>query len=120
MFSLLHIFKICIFKYSLLFQLWQESYYCTAGGQSHSVVMSTYLKRFITLNLRDEIHFKDAKGKDEEPILVRDFVEIYKFLKDVMIDGYVKAKNQLKDSEAHLALRTVWGRTKQMLREQKL
>lgn len=80
--------------------------------------MTAYLKRFISLKLRDELHLKDAKGTDE-PTLVRDFPQIYKFLIDVMINGYQESNIQLKPSDAHLALRTVWGRTKQMLREQR-
>lgn len=72
------------------------------------------------LTLRDEIHFKEMKVKDDNPILVSDFNEIYKYLVDVMISGYNLSKRQLKEAEAHIALRTVWGRTKQMLREQQL
>lgn len=80
--------------------------------------MTAYLKRFISLDLRDELHLKDPKGKDE-PTLTRDFPEIYKFLIDVMVKGYQKSNTLLKSSDAHVALRTVWGRTKQMIREQK-
>lgn len=74
----------------------------------------------MTLGLRDTLHLKDSKGKDDNPILMRDFPEIYKFLIDVMVKGYAMSNTPLKSSEAHLALRTVWGRTKQMMREQGL
>lgn len=80
--------------------------------------MTAYLKRFITLELRDTLHLKDAKGKDE-PTLIHDFPQVYKFLIDVMVTGYQDSNTQLKASDAHIALRTVWSRTKQMLREQK-
>ncbi len=101
------------------FQVTQEAYYCSASKQSDSVVMTAYLKRFMSLSLRDQVHLKDSKGKDDEPILCRDFPEVYKFLIDVMIKGYAMSNTQIKPSDAHVALRTVWGRTKQMLREQR-
>ncbi|KAJ6639186.1 hypothetical protein Bhyg_11926 [Pseudolycoriella hygida] len=101
-----------------LFLLDQEKYYCTASRQSATVVMTAYLSRFISLNLRDQVHLKDSKGKDE-PTLTRDFPEVYKFLIDVMVKGYKESNTQLKSSDAHVALRTVWGRTKQMIRERK-
>lgn len=81
--------------------------------------MTAYLKRFISLKLRDEVHLKDPKGRDDDPILMRDFPEVYNFIIDVMLKGYALSNTQIKTSDAHVALRTVWGRTKQMLREQR-
>lgn len=81
--------------------------------------MTAYLKRFISLNLRNTLCLKDAKRTDDLT-LTRDFPEIYNFLIDVMVKGYQDSNTQLKPSDAHIALRTVWGRTKQMLREQRV
>lgn len=79
--------------------------------------MTAYLKRFITLELRCDVGLKDAKGQ-KELTLYRDFNYVYKFLIDVMKSGYAAYGKKISSGEVRIALRTVWGRSNQLLKEE--
>lgn len=79
--------------------------------------MTAYLRRFISLNVRKELTFKDAKDA-EDKTLHGNFHQVYLFLIDVMKAGYKSCGRSITVDDAHLALRIVWGRTKQILNEE--
>lgn len=80
--------------------------------------MTAYLRRFISLDLRELITFKDAK-KESDKTLFGNFHQVYQFLIAVIRAGYKSCNKNLTVQDAHLALRIVWGRTKQILNEEK-
>lgn len=79
--------------------------------------MTAYLKRFISLEVRREVALKDPKGQ-KDLILYLDFKKVYGFLVDVMKSGYLAYNEQIKSTEVKTVLRTVWGRTNQLLGEE--
>ncbi|XP_037033400.1 uncharacterized protein LOC119072317 [Bradysia coprophila] len=94
----------------------QEKEYCAPSKSTNNVVMTAYLKRFISLKVRHEVALKDPKGQ-KDVVLHRDFKRVYDFLIDVMKHGYLAYGERIKSTEIKTVLRTVWGRTNQMLEE---
>lgn len=80
--------------------------------------MTAYLKRFISLHVRSTIVLKDLKGR-RGMTLYADFHEIYTFLRDVMKEGYRAHGKSLTNNDVHTILRVVWGRSKQLLKDEK-
>lgn len=80
--------------------------------------MTNYLKRFVSLRVRCQLTLKDLKGNSGKT-LFGDFHQIYLFLIDVMRAGYQECGKDLNVEYAHTALRTVWGRSKQLRKEEK-
>lgn len=100
------------------FQIKREKEYCgPTGRQTDTVVMTKYLQRFISLSVRDEMTFKE-KG-DTGITLFDDFNNVYNFLIDLMKAGYKTRNKTIHTDEAHQALRIVWGRSKQLIKEKK-
>ncbi len=79
--------------------------------------MTSYLRRFIDVDLRASLVLKDLKGQ-EGLTLFHDFHKIYLFLVDVMIAGYNIKGKILTSKDVHIVLRTVWGRSKQTQSEE--
>lgn len=75
------------------------------------------MRRFISLDVRKNLTFKDAKDP-EDKTLHGNFHQVYLFLIDVMRAGYKSCGKSITVDDAHLALRIVWGRTKQILNEE--
>lgn len=50
--------------------------------------------------------------------LFADFYNVYKFLIEVVREGYKSCNRSLTEKDANEALRIVWGRTKQMLNDE--
>lgn len=100
------------------FQLQQEKDYCAPSKSSDNVVMTAYLKRFITLKLRCDIALKDPKGS-QKLTLFGDYHRVYRFMIDVMKEGYLAYNKRIKSTEIHTILRTVWGRSNQMLQDER-
>lgn len=86
--------------------------------QKRTTIMTTYLRRFISLDVRRHITFKDAK-KEPDETLYGNFHQVYLFLVEVMRAGYKSCAKNVTADDVHLALRIVWGRTKQILNEQR-
>ncbi|KAJ6639802.1 hypothetical protein Bhyg_12549 [Pseudolycoriella hygida] len=85
-----------------------EKQYCAASNSPHTVTMTSYLTRFIDVNLRASLVLKDLKGQ-KGLTLYHDFHKIYLFLVDVMTSGYNIEGKILTNIEVHVVLRTVWG-----------
>lgn len=78
--------------------------------------MTSYLRRFISVDLRASIVLKDLKGQ-QGMTLYNDFHHVYLFLVETMKAGY-RIKNQIiTNKDVHVVLRTVWGRSKQTAEE---
>lgn len=75
------------------------------------------MRRFLSLDVRKKLTFKDAKDSKDKT-LYSDFHQVYLFLIDVMRAGYKSCDKSITADDAHLALRIVWGRTKQILNEE--
>lgn len=75
------------------------------------------MRRFLSLDVRKELTFKDAKDSDDKT-LYRNFHQVYLFLIEVMRAGYKSCGKSITVDDAHLALRIVWGRTKQIVNEE--
>lgn len=80
--------------------------------------MTAYLRRFISLDVREGLTFKDPRETDDKT-LYGNFHQVYLFLVDVMRAGYQSVRKSITVDEAHLALRVVWGRTKQFINEER-
>lgn len=101
------------------FQLSREKEFCMPGkNQSNNVIMTTYLKRFVSLRVRGLLTLKELQG-DDAMTLFDDFHNVYSFLIDVMREGFKSCGRSLTEKEAHESLRVVWGRSKQLLNDQK-
>lgn len=109
--------NLCALIYNFCFQLEQAKDFCVPSKSTDNVVMTAYLKRFITLELRCEIALKDGKGQ-KELTLFEDFRRVYNFLIEVMKSGYAAYNKRIKSGAVDTALRTVWGRSNQMLQEE--
>lgn len=97
----------------------REKEYCMPGkNMSHNVVITTYLKRFISLRVRSLLTLKELQT-DEGMTLYADFYKVYLFLIEVAREGYKSCDKSLSEKEANEALRIVWGRTKQLLNDEK-
>lgn len=84
---------------------------------STNVVVTTYLKRFISLRVRNLLTLKERQSIDGMT-LYADFYYVYLFLIAVIQEGYKCCKRSLSEKDANEALRIVWGRTKQMLNDE--
>lgn len=82
---------------------------------TNNVVVTNYLKRFISLRARSLLTLKGGDGMT----LYADFHCVYLFLIDVIREGYKACKQKLTEKEAHESLRIVWGRSKQLLKDEK-
>lgn len=78
--------------------------------------MTSYLRRFIDIDLRASIVLKDLKGQ-EGMTLYHNFYNVYLFLIETMKEGYHIKNKILTNKEVHIVLRTVWGRSKQTAEE---
>lgn len=61
------------------------------------------------MDVRCELTLREKSGKT----LMGDYKRVYKFLIDVIRAGYRMVKKFITRDEAHIALRTVWGRSRQ-------
>lgn len=78
--------------------------------------MTSYLRRFIDVDLRAATVLKDLKGQ-QGMTLYHDFHNVYLFLVETMKAGYRIKNKVLTNNEVHIVLRTVWGRSKQTAEE---
>lgn len=76
--------------------------------------MTTYLKRFMLVDLRASLVLKELKG-EQGLTLYHDFHKVYEFLREVMKAGYLIKCKILTNNDVHIVLRTVWDRSKQTL-----
>lgn len=96
----------------------REIEFCIPGeNDSKCVVITNYLKRFISLRVRCLLTLKDTK-KDSQGTLYYDFYNVYNFLITVMCQAYKSRNKPLTTKEAHEALRIVWGRSKQLMNDE--
>lgn len=98
--------------YVLIFQVNHEKRYCAPSESTDTVTMTSYLRRFIDVNLKASLVLKDLKGQ-KGLTLYHDFYKVYLFLKDVMVSAYEAQGKILTHKQVHIVLRTVWGRSKQ-------
>lgn len=73
--------------------------------------MTKYLKRFVSVDVRCDLTLKE-KSKSGYT-LMGDYHRVYRFLIDVIRAGYRMCTKFITTDEAHTALRTVWGRSRQ-------
>lgn len=76
-----------------------------------AVTMTKYLNRFVSMNVRCDLTLKE-KSKSGYT-LMGDFERVYRFLIEVFRAGYRMCAKFITADEAHTALRTVWGRSRQ-------
>lgn len=74
--------------------------------------MTSYLRRFIDVDLKASIVLKDLKGQ-QGMTLYHNFHNVYLFLIETMKAGYRMKSKIMSNQDVHLVLRTVWGRSKQ-------
>lgn len=78
--------------------------------------MTKYLQRFISLRIRNKFTLKE-QGR-AGITLFDDYHNVYQYLIDLIKAGYIAQRKTITTDEAHQALRIVWGRSKQLLKEQ--
>lgn len=83
-----------------------------------TVVITTYLKRFISLRVRSLLTLKESKKGKSEPTLYADFYNVYNFLITLMVEAYKSCKKSISRKSANVALRIVWGRSNQLLKDE--
>ncbi len=86
-------------------------------NDTKTVVVTNYLKRFISLRVRCLLTLKDTK-KNSQGTLYYDYYNVYNFLITVMCQAYKSCRKCLTQKEAHEALRIVWGRSKQLMADE--
>lgn len=100
-------------------QIKHERDFCTPSKlATDTVTLSKYLKRCISLQLRCKLTLKEKTELGYT--LMGDFHRVYLFLIEVMRDAYKIRNKTISVDEAHTALRTVWGRSKQLKNEDDL
>lgn len=100
-------------------QIKQQRDYCTPSKlATDTVTLTKYLQRFISLQVRCKLTLKEKSKNDAGDTLVGDYHRVYLFIIDVMRAGYQMIDKQITVGEAHTALRTVWGRSKQLKNEE--
>lgn len=72
----------------------------------------------MSLRVRCQLTLKDLKGQSGLTLFAN-LHQIYSFLIDVMRAGYQECGKDITVDDAHTALRTVWGRSKQLRKEEK-
>lgn len=103
------------------FQLKHQRDFCTPSKlATDTVTLTKYLKRFISLQVRCKLTLKEKSKTDSGDTLMADYHSVYLFLIDVMRAGYEMVNKNITLNEAHTALRTVWGRSKQLKNEEDL
>lgn len=97
-------------------QIKHEQDFCTPSEiATHTVTLTKYLKLFVCLDVRCTLTLKEKT--ESGYTLMGDFHRVYMYLINVMRAGYGICKKTLTVDEAHTALRTVWGRSKQQKNE---
>ncbi len=90
-----------------------ERDFCTPSKHgTHSVTLTKYLKRFVSVDVRCKLTLKEKTQSGYT--LMGNYHRVYLFLIDLLRAGYRMCTKYITGDEAHTALRTVWGRSKQM------
>lgn len=106
--------NLCEFwSFHVTFQVEHERDFCTPSKLgTHAVTLTKYLKRFISVKVRCKLTLKE-KSKSGHTLMAN-FHRVYLFLIDVLRAGYRICGKYITGDESHTALRTIWGRSKQM------
>lgn len=81
-------------------------------------VITSYLKRFISVRTRSLLTLKQESKNGDSLTLYGDFRHVYDFLIALILEAHMEAKVSLTEKEAHESLRIVWGRSKQLLKDE--
>lgn len=96
-----------------------EKAYCMPNGsiQTATAAFTAYLRRFISLKMRVSISLTGVAGSgSRKKSLINHYSNVLEFFYSLLVEAFTMRGNFLSKTEAHEAVRVVWGRSKNALK----